>query len=311
MIEELKSNRNDNNTLNYIYSTSHDMCGMLFSKTSSPLENRTAFLKSLKWPTGSTIRIKFLDGDLWKQSWVSKVIKEEIEPKVKNIYFSFVKPNEYADVKITFKHDGYGMSYVGTQCVDVPQDKPTTFLNSLDFPADRKFIFNNVTYTVPNTEPHPIYNNGRVIKHEINHVLGALHEHQNPINNPIEWDVEKTVEYYKNYGYDREWVITNVILKMPVDIVDATPFDPESIMMYTVLPELTTNDIGFVRKPDYSQKDLDFLKNYTTNTPQTNDTYNSYSDYVDNNKKNYILIIIIFIVIVIGIFVLHNTLKFE
>lgn len=240
---------------------------------------RAVYQKSVKWPPNYTIRIKFLDGQEWQKAWVKKIVNEEIQPIIyPSLSFQFVDNSEYADVKITFKFPGYGASLIGTRCQDTPQNSPTMKLGILDFPKSRKFELNSKIYVIPDNVPETINNTGSVIKHEFGHVLGKYHEHQNPIDNPIIWDVEKTYKYYLEppEPWDKTDIINNILTRLTIEEVDATPFDPESIMMYTVLPELTKNGIGFKKNDDYSEKDLEWMKNHSIGVIGQDTDYKKY-----------------------------------
>lgn len=227
------------------------------------VQPRALIEKSVKWPPNYQIRIKFLDGDEWQKAWVQKIVTENISPVIDpSLSFTFVDKSEYADVKISFKFDGYGASLIGTKCQEISQDKPTMQYGILDFPKSRKFEFDSKIYVIPDNVPETINHTGSVIKHEFGHVLGKHHEHQNPIDNPIVWNVEKTYKYYEEPPdpWTRDDIFNNILKMLKPSQVDATPFDPSSIMMYTIVPELTMNGFGFTKNDDYSKQDLKWLR---------------------------------------------------
>lgn len=263
-------------------------------------ESRAVYQNSVKWPPDYAICIKFLDGDEWKKAWVEKIVTEEIAPRIDpRISFKFVKKNEYADVKVTFNFDGYGASLIGTTCRQTDQQSPSMKYGILDFPQSRKFEFNSRVYTVPDNVPKTINQTGSVIKHEFGHVLGKYHEHQNPIDNPIVWDVQKTIKWYTDPTDSAPWTLkdihNNIFKRLSLSEVDATPFDPKSIMMYTVLPNLTKNGIGFDKMDDYSTLDLEWLRHHCVGTPETD--FKMYMKYV------WMAVAIIFAIAVVYIFV--------
>lgn len=260
-------------------------------------ESRAVYQNSVKWPPNYVIRIKFLDGDEWKKAWVEKIVTEEVAPRIDpRLSFKFVKKEEYADVKVTFNFEGYGASLVGTTCRDADQQSPTMKYGILDFPLSRKFEFNSKVYTIPDNVPETINNTGSVIKHEFGHVMGKHHEHQNPIENPIVWDVKKTLMHYLEPPdpWTRKDVDNNLFKRLSLAEVDATPFDPMSIMMYEIMPELTKNGIGFKKNDDYSQLDLEWLRYHCVGSPETDLMYMKYI---------WIAVAVVFALVVVYIFV--------
>lgn len=262
---------------------------------------RAVYEKVVRWLPDSTIYIKFLDGDEWQKKWVEKIVKEDIEPIVKNmISLKFVNKNEYADVKITFKYEGYGASLIGTRCRDTAQLDPSMKFGILDFPKSRMFEYNGNVYKIPDNIDMSSHSGGAVIKHEFGHVFGKMHEHQNPINNPIQWNVPKVLKYYSsppNSWKDSD-IYNNIINKLPLSQVVATPFDPLSIMMYTIDPDLTTNNIGFQKNDEYSEYDIEWLKNNLLGTRTFLEQY-----------KWYIGVGIIILFIIVGVVVAYNSTK--
>lgn len=258
------------------------------------LFDRAVFQKSVRWPIYYTIKVKFLNGDDWQIAWVKKVVEEQICPIIyPYLFIAFVDRNDYADVKIKFVYDGtYGGSLIGTQCRTTRQDKESLKLggNMLDYPLDRQFEYGGKLYTVPDNvqgeHPDP-QGNGSVIKHEFGHVFGKWHEHQNPVNNPIVWDVKKTLAKYMREPppWTKQEVYKNVIDKLPLNDADATSFDPLSIMMYKVSSHLTVNNIGFNRNYDYSPMDIEWLRNHSF------DPDLSVEDFEKRNDTNIMWII--------------------
>ena len=268
------------------------------------LFDRAVFQKSIRWPIHYTIKVKFLNGDDWQKAWVKKVVEDQISPIIHpNLYISFVENSDYADVKIKFVYDGtYGGSLIGTQCRTTNQNEESMKLggNMLDFPFSRRFEYQGQEYIVPDTvqgeHPDP-KGNGSVIKHEFGHVFGKWHEHQNPINNPIEWDVQKTLQKYMHEPppWTREEVFKNVIDKLPLIDADATSFDPSSIMMYKVSSNLTKNGIGFNRNYDYSPLDIEWLKYHSVDP---NMSLEEFEKSPFEKMQWWILLLVVFAIII-------------
>lgn len=77
-----------------------------------------------------------------------------------------------------------------------------------------------------------------VALHELGHALGAVHEHQSP-SARIPWNKRKVYEYYEGppNNWEEEDVDFQIFQKYSSDVVNATDFDRESIMLYPILKE--------------------------------------------------------------------------
>lgn len=167
------------------------------------------------------INIFYMDGSFELQRRVGKVAREWAE--IIGIPFIPVGDKYKSDVRVTFATGG-SWSYVGTQALNIPPKEPTMQLGWL----------------TDNSEDEELQ---QVVLHEFGHMVGLMHEHQNP-NGGIKWDVERVYSYYM--GYPHYWskaqVDVNVFDKYSADMVKATEFDPKSIMLYPIPEEFTLDD---------------------------------------------------------------------
>lgn len=127
-----------------------------------------------------------------------------------------------AEIRVSFiKGDG-SWSFLGTQALAVPQDRPTM----------------NFGWLYPNTS---LVEYHRVVLHEFGHALGFVHEHQSPYLD-IPWDYDKVYAYYrKKDGWGKQTVDNNVLRRYSANEVDATEGDPKSIMCYLIDPIFLTD----------------------------------------------------------------------
>lgn len=188
---------------------------------------------------------------------VKRVVKERIEPYV-NLTFKFVDKNEKAYVRIGFENDG-AWSLVGT-------DHKT---------SDKKITMNLGWFDVPTTI------------HEFGHVLGMIHEHQNP-EGGIQWNDSKVYAWAEDtQGWDKEITYNNIIKKYEHDAINGSQYDPCSIMLYFFPPDLTTNSKGTAQNICLSGTDTEWLSHMYNNHANINDLYQKmYSRTLSQDKKD-------------------------
>lgn len=147
------------------------------------------------------------------------------EWKELGIGLTFQEVDDAADaiIRIGFDQSDGSWSYVGRDCIDYAED-----------PAER-----TTNYGWDLTTPY-----GRdTALHELGHVLGFPHEHQNP-RAGIVWDEEKVYDSLggppNNWARDKtHW---NIIRKIPANTVDGSEWDKNSIMHYEF-------EAGLIRQP--------------------------------------------------------------
>lgn len=216
----------DKNTTTVLNEEMH-MCTEIPSlmNSNATAKPNATILNSLKWASGQTIRVKFLNGD--------DFLKEKVKLYAKfwtyqaNINFQYVSANENADVKVAFKwnNDVGSWSHLGTNCKSIDQNTPSINFGWFD---------SNTTDTEFK----------RVILHEFGHIMGLIHEHQSPVGN-ILWDKPKVYEYYqRTQGWTTQQVDNNIFTKYSTTITNYSAYDNLSIMHYFIDPSLTLNGYG-------------------------------------------------------------------
>lgn len=175
---------------------------------------RMAVINTKKWPAGTTLRCRFLDGSAKMRSKVKAVAMEW--QKLANIKLKFVTRGA-AEIRISFYADAGSWSAVGRDC-----------LNTSYFPLHQPTM--NYGWLRDNTDDQEYH---RVVTHEFGHALGCIHEHQQP-KFDRKWDVAKVMKYFSgppNY-WDEDAIKSNVLEKYSPKGISATQFDPKSIMLY-------------------------------------------------------------------------------
>jgi hypothetical protein len=176
---------------------------------------RMAVINSKKWPAGSSVRCRFLDGSTKMKKKVTAIAKEW--EQYADIKLKFVSSGE-AEIRISFHADDGSWSAVGRDA-----------LNTSYFPLHQPTM--NYGWLRDNTDDEEYH---RVVTHEFGHALGCIHEHQQP-KFSRQWNVEAVMKYFEgppNY-WSPDDIKSNVLEKYSPSGISATEFDPDSIMLYS------------------------------------------------------------------------------
>jgi hypothetical protein len=201
--------------------------------------NELAVMLSAKWPVGSHIKVKFLNGDPQYYPLIFKYAKEwETHAQ---ITFDFIDSGA-ADVRISLTNDLNSWSFIGKECLTITdQSKPTInfgcFINSISLAEKRSTVL-----------------------HEFGHVLGCVHEHQQPAAN-MAWDEAAILRAYSIIpGWDEQKVRHNILNKLPQSNIANSSYDQYSIMHYYFPAHFMLNGIGSNMNLNLSQGDIDFIE---------------------------------------------------
>jgi serralysin len=202
---------------------------------------RAALLKETRWEDGETIVVRFMEGDPGLQARVRNVAEEWTEPKMANLTFNFITEGP-ADVRIAFIPGKGSWSYMGTVCRQIAPSEPTM----------------NYGWLTASSSDDEVR---RVVLHEFGHVLGLIHEHQNPLR-PIAWNRAAVIADLSGppNNWDEQTIENNMFRKYDPATVEATDTDPHSIMMYPIPRAWTTDGFSVGFNSELSEKDRELIR---------------------------------------------------
>jgi hypothetical protein len=191
-----------------------------------------SFLVKNIWADDSLITFAYKDGC---HDDITSIVLTTFNPLMNKIKFVFSTDYDNAMIRIAFEPNEGTWSYTGTNCLKVKSPKSTM----------------NLEYT-----------DERTVLHEFGHVLGMIHEHQNPRHNPLKINEEKIYSWCKaTYGWTYERTFTNILKPYSIEQTNGSSFDEKSIMLYyfpsfllqdgfqcSINSSLSTSDIQWIKK---------------------------------------------------------------
>jgi Metallo-peptidase family M12B Reprolysin-like len=205
---------------------------------------KLALFTGKRWQTGRTLRIRFLDGsNLQRQKAHERAVEWS---SYANIQLNFVDDSD-AEIRISFQADPGSWSAIGTDCLVATYFKPNEPTMNFGWLRDDT---DDIEWR-------------RVVVHEFGHALGAIHEHQNPKGKPIRWNEPVVYNYFSGppNNWSKQEIYQNIIMKYSIDQLNATAFDPKSIMLYSFPPGLILGGKGTPENTDLSPGDEAFIRN--------------------------------------------------
>jgi hypothetical protein len=201
--------------------------------TADPLRANAILLSQSKWVNGTILHYCFFTSGHFAVSKVQADAVRGAFVEWKNVgiglEFQEVSQLSEAEIRIGYStQDHKSASQVGRDVLTVPSDQPTT------------------VYGWDLTSP---YGRGTAL-HELGHVLGMEHEHQNPFAG-IKWNEEAV---YESLGgppnkWDRATTYYNILEKLTPQQVQGSTWDPDSIMEYEF-------EAGLIAEPKQYQNGL-------------------------------------------------------
>jgi hypothetical protein len=203
--------------------------------------------KGKQWGVGEVIDIAFIGGTSQQRKFTIEVAEEWL--KYANISFNWVSKLDKSDVRISFSPNLGSWSYVGTDCLFIPKTTATMNLGQLT---------------------------KSTILHEFGHMLGLLHEHQNP-KGGIKWNRDAVIKSLSGppNNWDVNMIEHNVLNVANSSNSEGTDFDHKSIMLYGFPDDWTTNGKGTQFNNQLSDTDIQYIqklypKTNTITTPRNN-----------------------------------------
>ncbi|KAK7682145.1 hypothetical protein QCA50_014732 [Cerrena zonata] len=181
------------------------------------------------WKPGSTLSVSFI-GRANVPDAVIESVKEfaHIWSQHGNIFFNFIGDGLVGLIRISFTPGGGNCSAVGTDCQ--LKDFNGQYTMNLDPEEDIN------ERSLQSEEGKAVFR--QIVLHEFGHVLGCVHEHQQPKAN-IKWDKDRVYTAFGGHSKKkRDLIDVNIFEHYPQNpaIVAGTEHDKDSIMHYEFTP---------------------------------------------------------------------------
>jgi len=190
------------------------------------------------WNKHSTLRIYFYNGT---EDVIQKVLNiANTWASLSSLQFKRVLTQNPSEIRVSFRCPGYN-SLVAKQAYDPSYNgQPTMCLEGLDQTSDKNLFV-------------------RTVLHEFGHVMGLLHELQNP-GAQIPWDTARLYAYYDSVYHWKPDSVNKYVLNLYLNAdVDVSQFDQSSIMMYAIPKQVTKGGYSVQWPNRLSKMDTAFL----------------------------------------------------
>lgn len=208
--------------------------------------DQAAFLNS--WEI-NTLNVFFMGGSATMQATVMK----QVQKWTAACNINFVQTDRAADshVRVNFTRGLGHFSHVGVECRSVPVNQQTMNLDMTEASMLGDY-------------------NMSVILHEFGHAIGLLHEHSSPASNLRFADMASLIRFFRgkfgeglNNPAETQRLIEHNILKKyrDTEVKKFSQFDPDSIMIYALPPEVLAPGSGAMRANlSLSATDTDYAR---------------------------------------------------
>jgi len=216
-----------------------DICFDIDAPDQSEFSEASVIRTDKQWPNGSTITVQFQSGSFAQIDAVMDYASEWTE--LANLEFTEISSGA-ADIRVNIDASRNHWSYIGTGAQNLPDSEPTMNLGVAGYPTNS-----------------PAFK--RVVLHEFGHAIGLVHEHLSP-EAGICWDRPVVYnDYFNRMGWSRQKVDNNLFITYATNSINASDYDPSSIMHYPVERRHLTCDQDVVGwSSELSQTDKDFIK---------------------------------------------------